>query len=41
MRRHMLDLLRAGELERAEAVLATVDDVCDFLLAIDYPDALI
>ena len=40
MRRHMLDLLRAGELERAEAVLAVVDDVYDFLLAIDYPDAL-
>lgn len=40
MRRHMLDLLRAGELARAESVLATVDDVYDFLLAIDYPDAL-
>ena len=40
MRRHMLDLLRAGEMARAEAVLAAVDDVYDFLLAIDFPDAL-
>ena len=40
MRRHMLDLLRAGELDRAESVLGAVDDVYDFLLAIDFPDAL-
>ncbi|HEX5267404.1 MAG TPA: hypothetical protein VFW24_11575 [Acidimicrobiales bacterium] len=40
MRRHMLDLLRAGELDRAESVLAAVDDVYDFLLAVDFPDAL-
>ena len=40
MRRHMLDLLRAGELERAGSVLGAVDDVYDFLLAIDFPDAL-
>ena len=40
MRRHMLDLLRAGELEQAESVLRSVDDVYDLLVTIDYPDAI-
>ena len=40
MRRHMLDLLRAGDLEEAEAVLGSVDDVYDLLVRIDYPDAI-
>jgi translin len=40
MRRHMLDLLRAGRLDEAESVLRVVDDVYDLLIAIDYPDAI-
>lgn len=40
MRRHMLDLLRAGKHERAEAVLQTVDDVYDRLMSVDFPDAI-
>lgn len=40
MRRYLLDLLRAGRLEEAEAVLRVVDDVYDLLIAIDYPDAI-
>ena len=40
MRRHMLDVLRGGDLERAESILAAVDDIYDFLLAVDLPDAL-
>lgn len=40
LRRHLLDRLRAGELETAEALLATMDDVYDALVEIDYPDAV-
>lgn len=40
LRRHTLDRLRAGELDRAEALLATMDDVFATLAAIDLPDAL-
>ena len=40
MRRHLLDRLRDGELERAEELLALMDDVYDALMTIDYPDAV-
>jgi translin len=40
LRRHLLDRLRAGELDRGEELLAVMDDVYDALLVVDYPDAL-
>ena len=40
LRRHLLDRLRAGELERAEQLLAAMEDVYDLLVTIDYPDAV-
>jgi translin len=40
LRRHLLDRLRAGELARAEELLAVMDDVYDALVGVDYPDAL-
>jgi translin len=40
LRRHMLDRLREGDLERGEALLAAMDDVYAALVVVDYPDAL-
>ena len=40
LRRYLLDRLRAGELEKSEALLAAMDDVYDALVVVDYPDAL-
>jgi len=40
LRRHMLDRLRDGELERGEELLEVMDDVYDTLMRIDYPDAV-
>jgi translin len=40
LRRHLLDRLRAGELQRAEDLLRAMEDVYDLLVTIDYPDAL-
>jgi translin len=40
LRRHLLDRLREGDLERGEALLAAMDDVYDALVQVDYPDAL-
>jgi translin len=40
LRRHLLDRLRAGELERGEELLAVMDDVYDALVGFDYPDAI-
>jgi translin len=39
-RRHILDLLRRGEVERGEQVLATMEDLYYLLVTIDYPDAI-
>jgi translin len=39
-RRHVLDLLRAGEIDRAERVLATLEDLYGLLVTMDYPDAI-
>ena len=40
LRRHLLDRLRAGELERGEELLEIMDDVYDALVGFDYPDAI-
>lgn len=40
LRRHLLDLLRAGEIERAERTLQSMNDVLDLLASLDYPDAM-
>lgn len=40
LRRHLLDRLRAGELERAESLLRHMEDVYDQLVTVDYPDAI-
>jgi translin len=40
LRRNLLDRLREGDLDRAEALLGAMDDVYDVLSLVDYPDAL-
>ena len=40
LRRHLLDRLRAGDLEDAERLLAAMDDVYDLLVTVDFPDAI-
>jgi translin len=40
LRRHTLDTMRRGELGRAEALLAQMDDIYYLLATFDYPDAL-
>jgi translin len=40
LRRHLLDRLRAGELDRGEDLLAAMDDVYDVLVTVDFPDAI-
>jgi len=40
MRRHLLDILRAGEVERCEELLQDMDDIYSLLVTIDFPDAL-
>ena len=40
LRRHLLDRLREGRLERGEALLGAMDDVYGALVVVDYPDAL-
>jgi translin len=40
LRRHLLDRLRAGELAAAEELLAAMEDVYDFIVTFDYPDAV-
>jgi translin len=39
-RRHLLDLLRTGDVAKAERVLALMEDLYDLLVTIDYPDAI-
>ena len=41
LRRHLLDRLREGDLTRAEALLAAMDDAYDLLVSFEYPDALV
>jgi translin len=40
LRRHLLDRLRQGELDRAEDLLGAMEDAYDMLVTIDYPDAI-
>ena len=40
LRRHLLDRLREGNLERGETLLRSMEDVYDVLVTIDYPDAV-
>jgi translin len=40
LRRHILDRLREGQLDRAHALLTAMDDVYGLLVSMDYPDAL-
>jgi translin len=40
LRRHLLDRLRDGEVERAEELLGLMDDVYETLVVIDFPDAI-
>jgi translin len=40
LRRHVLDIMRHGELERGEELLQAMDDIYYMLIAIDYPDAI-
>ena len=40
LRRHLLDRLREGSTERAESLLAAMDDVYGALIVVDYPDAV-
>jgi translin len=39
-RRHILDLLRTGDAERAERMLARMEDLYGVLVTMDYPDAI-
>jgi len=39
-RRHVLDVMRHGDLERAERILGMMDDVYYALITFDYPDAV-
>ncbi len=39
-RRHVLDLLRSGKIERAEALLNIMDEVFYVLVSYDYPEAV-
>jgi translin len=40
LRRHLLDRLRAGEIEVAEDLLAAMEDVYELVVGVDYPDAV-
>lgn len=40
VRRTILDLLRQGDVSRAEELLQTMDDLYSLLVTIDYPDAI-
>jgi translin len=40
MRRHVLDLMRGDELDRAEEILRTMDEIYGLLVTVDFPDAI-
>jgi translin len=40
MRRHLLDLMRHGELARSEELLGQMDEIYYLLISMDYPDAM-
>ncbi|MFN2525230.1 MAG: haloacid dehalogenase [Actinomycetota bacterium] len=40
LRRHILDLMRHGELDRCEKLLGSMDDMYYVLVSMDYPDGI-
>jgi translin len=40
LRRHLLDLMRAGDLKRCEELLGAMDDMYYVLVSMDYPDGI-
>lgn len=40
VRRHLLDLLRQGELKRCEQLLGAMDEIYYLLVSLDYPDGI-
>lgn len=40
MRRHALDLMRQNKLDRAEEIMAVMDEVFSLLMTVDFPDAI-
>ena len=40
LRRHILDLMRQGELGRCEELLGAMDDMYYMLVSMDYPDGI-
>lgn len=40
LRRHILDRIRAGELEKGEKTLEVMDDIYYMLITMDFPDAI-
>lgn len=40
IRRHLLDLMRRGELKRCEELLTSMDDLYFVLVSMDYPDGI-
>lgn len=40
LRRHLLDIIRHGDLARGEELLAAMDDIYFVLVSMDYPDAI-
>ena len=40
MRRRLLDLLRAGEIDQAQSALDAMDQIVDLLAEMDYPDGM-
>ena len=40
LRRHILDLMRQGELKRCEELLGSMDDMYFVLVSMDYPDGI-
>lgn len=40
LRRHLLDTMRCGQMERCEEILGMMDDIYSLLVTMDFPDAL-
>jgi translin len=40
LRRHVLDIIRRGRLERGEKMLSAMDEIYSVLITIDFPDAI-
>lgn len=40
LRRHLLDIIREGQLDRGEHILAVMEDIYSLLIGVDYPDAI-